>query len=141
MKQAPWRSADPPAEFDSGGEDELLADTTEAYEPAERTIEVTLPRDIPRGTVALRGGRIITMADVPGDSSRTPHVIERGVVVGMSVLEALERFTDPVSQLRRARLHGRHPTDPERLRREPRWREAVRLLAGLDREPLLDMDL
>ncbi|HEY5791605.1 MAG TPA: beta-N-acetylhexosaminidase, partial [Gammaproteobacteria bacterium] len=61
--------------------------------------------------------------------------------VQASVLEALERFTDPVSQLRRARLHGRHPTDPERLRREPRWREAVRLLAGLDREPLLDMDL
>ncbi len=63
------------------GEDELLADTTEAYEPTERAIEVTLPRDIPRGTVALIGGRIITMADLPGDSARTPHVIERGVVV------------------------------------------------------------
>jgi len=55
-----------------GGE-ELLADTTDAYEAAEATIEVTLPRDVPRGTVALRGGRIVTMQ---GD-----EVLEDGVVV------------------------------------------------------------
>ena len=39
--------------------DAALADT--AYAPAERRIEVTAERDIPRGTVVLRGGRAITM--------------------------------------------------------------------------------
>ena len=47
------------------GDEEVLADTTETYEAAERKIEAQLPRDIPRGTVALRGGRIITMTEVP----------------------------------------------------------------------------
>jgi imidazolonepropionase-like amidohydrolase/Tol biopolymer transport system component len=45
----------------------------EAYRPDERRIEVTLPRDIPRGSLVLQGGRIITMA---GD-----EIIERGDVV------------------------------------------------------------
>ena len=44
-----------------GGDDDVLADTTEAYEAEERKIEVTLPRDVPRGLVALSGGRVITM--------------------------------------------------------------------------------
>jgi len=57
------------------------------------------------------------------------------------VLESLGDRSDPVAQLRRARLHGRHPVDPQRLRRGERWRQATRMLAALDREPLLDMDL
>jgi len=69
------------AERVRGGDEEVLADTTEAYEAKERKIEVALPRDIPRGTVALVGGRIITMQDVEGDSAAAPHVIEGGVVV------------------------------------------------------------
>ncbi len=66
-----------------GGDVEVLADTTESYEASEREIEVQLPRDIPRGTVALRGGRIITMADadMPDDTTGAPHVIENGVVI------------------------------------------------------------
>lgn len=63
------------------GDDEILADTTESYEAAERKIEVELPRDIPRGTVALRGGRIVTMADAPDDTTGAPHIIENGIVV------------------------------------------------------------
>ncbi len=63
------------------GDKEVLADSTEAYEAEERKIEVMLPRDIPRGTVALQGGRIITMASVPGDTTGAPHIIEGGVVV------------------------------------------------------------
>ncbi|WP_419161054.1 amidohydrolase family protein [Candidatus Palauibacter sp.] len=47
------------------GDDAVLADTTDTYEAVERRIEAQLPRDIPRGTVALRGGRIITMTYVP----------------------------------------------------------------------------
>jgi Tol biopolymer transport system component len=63
-----------------GGDDAILADTTEAYEAAELKIEAKLPRDVPRGTVALVGGRIVTMADNPADST-APHVIENGVIV------------------------------------------------------------
>jgi imidazolonepropionase-like amidohydrolase/Tol biopolymer transport system component len=63
------------------GDEDILADTTDTYEAVEQKIEVTLPRDIPRGTVALRGGRIITMGDMPDDTTGAPHIIEDGVVV------------------------------------------------------------
>ncbi len=69
------------AEAVRGGDREALADSTESYEAAERAIEVRLPRDVPRGTVALRGGRIITMAANPADTTGAPHVIENGTVV------------------------------------------------------------
>lgn len=42
------------------GLDSARADTV-AYTPAETRIEVKLPRDVPRGTVVLRGGRVLTM--------------------------------------------------------------------------------
>jgi Tol biopolymer transport system component len=54
-------------------------DTTKAkpdtarYKPAEMRIAVTMPRDVPRGTVVLRGGRAITMKD--------KQIIENAVVV------------------------------------------------------------
>jgi Tol biopolymer transport system component len=64
-----------------GGDEDILADTTAAYEAEELKVEVKLPRDVPRGLVALRGGRVITMADVPGDTTGTPHVIENGTVL------------------------------------------------------------
>ena len=63
------------------GDTSILNDTTESYEAEEEKFEVQLPRDIPRGTVALTGGRIITMADNPDDSTGAPHIIENGVVV------------------------------------------------------------
>jgi Tol biopolymer transport system component len=37
------------------------ADTTKGYKPEEKKITVEVPRDIPRGTVVLRGGRALTM--------------------------------------------------------------------------------
>ncbi len=63
------------------GDKEILEDSTETYEAHERKIEARLPRDVPRGTVALMGGRIITMGKAPGDTTGEPHVIENGVVV------------------------------------------------------------
>ncbi len=63
------------------GDKEILADSTESYEARERKLEAKLPRDVPRGTVALTGGRIITMMDMPGDTTGEPHVIENGVVI------------------------------------------------------------
>ena len=40
--------------------DSTVSDTT-AYVPSERRVLVTLPRDVPRGSVVLRGGRVVTM--------------------------------------------------------------------------------
>ncbi|MDX1593819.1 MAG: beta-N-acetylhexosaminidase [Gammaproteobacteria bacterium] len=88
--------------------------------------------------------------DIGGYGERARHALEAGCdmllvcnapeAVG-EVLAALEGHADPVAQLRRVRLHGKHPVDPARLRRTTRWRDAVRLLGELEREPLLDIDL
>jgi len=63
------------------GDEDVLNDSTDSYEAVEEKIEVMLPRDIPRGTVVLRGGRIITMSEMPDDTTGAPYVIENGVVV------------------------------------------------------------
>ncbi len=44
------------------GLDSARADTV-LYTPRESPIKVTLPRDVPRGSVVLRGGRVLTMKD------------------------------------------------------------------------------
>jgi hypothetical protein len=44
------------------GLDTVEVDTA-GYKPDEMRIKVTAPRDVPRGTVVLRGGRVITMQD------------------------------------------------------------------------------
>jgi Tol biopolymer transport system component len=54
------------------GLDSVRAET-DGYEPREERYRVTMPRDIPAGTVVLRGGRVITMQ---GDS-----IIPNGDVV------------------------------------------------------------
>ncbi|MBI1967152.1 MAG: PD40 domain-containing protein [Gemmatimonadetes bacterium] len=64
------------------------ADTTKGYKPNERRIEVTLPRDVPRGVVVLRGGRAVTMkgteiiedADVVVRDNRIVAIGARGQV-------------------------------------------------------------
>jgi hypothetical protein len=44
----------------AGQLDSARADTA-GYKPAEMRIEVGMPRDVPRGTVVLRGGKVLTM--------------------------------------------------------------------------------
>jgi Tol biopolymer transport system component len=44
----------------TGQLDTARADTA-SYKPAETRIAVTMPRDVPRGGVVLRGGRVVTM--------------------------------------------------------------------------------
>ena len=61
------------AEAVRSGDDEALADTTETYEAEERTIEVTMPRDVPRGVIALVGGRVITMTKTAAPSENAPE--------------------------------------------------------------------
>jgi Tol biopolymer transport system component len=43
------------------GGDTIPADTTRGYKPHEIRMKIEMPRDIPRGTVVLRGGRVLTM--------------------------------------------------------------------------------
>ena len=70
------------------GVDSVTADTATGYKPDEVRIKVTLPRDIPRGTVVLRGGRVLTMqgdsivenADVVVTDNRIVAVGARGEV-------------------------------------------------------------
>jgi len=40
---------------------EVEPDTAKSYKPIEQRIKVTLPRDVPKGTVVLRGGKVLTM--------------------------------------------------------------------------------
>lgn len=61
------------AEVAEDAEDAEAAEDTVAYRPAEVRVEITARRDIPEGTAALVGGRVVTM---DGD-----EVIEDGVVV------------------------------------------------------------
>jgi len=65
--QAAGESAAPPT--DAAGPDSARA----AYEPRRVEVVVTAPKDRPRGTVVLRGARVITM--------RGDEVIERGDVL------------------------------------------------------------
>ena len=45
------------------GQDTIEADTTKGYKPHETRITVTTARDMPRGTIVLRGGRVLTMKE------------------------------------------------------------------------------
>ncbi len=56
-----------------------------------------------------------------------------------NTLERLERFDNPASHLRLARMHGRHPLTRDQLHNDPQWHQALHAL-----EPLLEarpMDL
>jgi imidazolonepropionase-like amidohydrolase/WD40 repeat protein len=73
---------EPPDSTPEAGADSARSDTartggrsrdTPRYQPDERRITITAARDVPQGTVVLRGGRIITM--------RGDEVIESGDVV------------------------------------------------------------
>jgi Tol biopolymer transport system component len=63
-------------------------DTARAYKPLEQRILVKLPRDVPRGTIVLRGGRVLTMreheiienADIVVTDNRIVAVGPRGEV-------------------------------------------------------------
>jgi beta-N-acetylhexosaminidase len=55
--------------------------------------------------------------------------------------EALVDYINPVTHTRIARLHGRPAPDHERLRRDPRWQQAVAAVTGCEPEPELDLDL
>jgi Tol biopolymer transport system component len=87
------------------GNDGVLADTT-VYRAREQKIEVTMPRDVPRGSVVLRGGRVITMkgdeiledADVVITDDRIVGIGARGEVSvpdGAQVIDVTGRTLIP----------------------------------------------
>ena len=88
------------------GDDPALADTATSYRPVERRIEVTMARDVPAGSVVLRGGRALTMrgreivedADVVVTGNRIVAVGKRGEVTvpeGAHVVDVTGKTVTP----------------------------------------------
>ena len=58
-----------------------------------------------------------------------------------AVLDELSECTDPVRQVRMARMHGTHALSREEIHEDPRWPRAMEFLALLDAETHGDLDL
>lgn len=56
-----------------------------------------------------------------------------------ALLDRLESYRNPASQLRLARLHGRGRLDRVHMRLEPAWQEALHAVAECDRPDTLDL--
>ncbi len=59
----------------------------------------------------------------------------------VEVLDALNGYNEPASQLRLARMHGRKSIDRGQMHLNPRWHQVVRLLADLDNAETLPLAL
>jgi beta-N-acetylhexosaminidase len=57
------------------------------------------------------------------------------------VLESLEDYSSPASQLRLVRMHGRGVTDRPHLQASDEWKQAVEMIAQIDNNPWLEMDV
>ena len=57
------------------------------------------------------------------------------------VLESLADHSDPAAQMRIVRMHGRNSQRRETLHLDPRWKEAVEIIARYEENPSLDLDL
>ncbi len=56
-----------------------------------------------------------------------------------NTLERLERFDNPASHLRLARMHGRHPLTRDKLHNNPQWHQALQAIEPLMQEKPLDL--
>jgi beta-N-acetylhexosaminidase len=57
------------------------------------------------------------------------------------VLSALADHSDPASQMRLVRMHGRHPVSRDEVHLDPRWRTALDAIAEYEEAPLLSLEL
>jgi beta-N-acetylhexosaminidase len=57
------------------------------------------------------------------------------------VLAALADHSDPAAQMRLVRMHGRKALAREALHLDPRWSEALEIIARYEENPSLDLDL
>jgi beta-N-acetylhexosaminidase len=56
-----------------------------------------------------------------------------------NTLERLERFDNPASHLRLARMHGRHPLSRDQLHNDPHWHQALHAIEPLLQAKPLDL--
>jgi len=56
-----------------------------------------------------------------------------------NTLERLERFDNPASHLRLARMHGRHPLSRDQLHNNPQWHQALHAIEPLSQAKPLDL--
>lgn len=57
------------------------------------------------------------------------------------ILDGLGAYSNPVAQVRLARMHGRHSLSRDQLQRDPEWQQAVRQVQEYDSASQLDMDM
>jgi len=113
-------------------------------------------KEILRGRLGFQGAVFsddLTMAaaDLAGDyGERARQALEAGcdmVLVcnnpeaAAKVLDSLGDHSDPVSQMRLVRMHGRQCLSRTQLHQEPRWQAAVRMLSEYDENPPLSLNL
>jgi len=56
-----------------------------------------------------------------------------------NTLERLQRFDNPASHLRLARMHGRKPLTRDQMHNNPQWRQAVQALDSLNQAKPMDL--
>jgi beta-N-acetylhexosaminidase len=59
----------------------------------------------------------------------------------VEVVEHLKDYTDPASQLRLTRMHGRGEITRSQLQADPQWKQTAQMVAKLDESPWLEMDV
>lgn len=57
------------------------------------------------------------------------------------VIDGLRGYENAASQVRLARMHGRRPVDPTRLRASEAWRQAAQSVTALDESPWLELSV
>ncbi len=90
-------------------------------------------------------------ADIAGDyQDRTRAALDAGcdmVLVcnnqagAMQVLEALEDHSDPASQIRMVRMHGRGDVNRDDIHHDPRWKSAVAAIAQYEESPSIGLNI
>ncbi|MCW8908682.1 MAG: beta-N-acetylhexosaminidase [Sedimenticola sp.] len=90
-------------------------------------------------------------AEEGGDfAQRARHALDAGCdmvlvcnnpIGAAEVLDSLVDYRDPAAQMRIIRMHGRRAQRREKLHLDPRWKEAVEIIARYEENPSLDLDL
>ena len=92
-------------------------------------------------TAAGSAGGLLARAHMALEAGCNMVLVCNNPAGAAQVLEGLVDYTDPVSQMRLIRMHGRKQVDREQMHLDPRWRDAVALVAGYESSPVLDLDL
>ncbi|MDH5711703.1 MAG: beta-N-acetylhexosaminidase [Gammaproteobacteria bacterium] len=59
----------------------------------------------------------------------------------VEVIEALGHYSNPVSELRLTRMHGKNPVNREELLKSKKWQQASATVQALDDSPWLELDV